>query len=68
MNRPLKKPSQALFYVCQNQLVLAGFESPFDQKMNPANQWVVLALLIPWDEICNLYLNSFLLIKQDDHL
>ena len=56
MNRPLKKRAQAPDYVSPNQLVLAGFESPFDQKLNPTNRWVILAHLIPWDEICNLYL------------
>jgi len=55
MNRPLKKRAQVPDYVSPNQLVLAGFESPFDQKLNPTNRWVVLAHLIPWDEICNLY-------------
>ena len=56
MNRPPKKRAQAPVYVSPNQLVLAGFESPFDLKLNPTNRWVVLARLIPWDEICNLYL------------
>jgi hypothetical protein len=56
MNRPPKKRAQAPVYVSPNQLVLAGFESPFDLKLNPTNRWVVLAHLIPWDEICNLYL------------
>jgi IS5 family transposase len=56
MNRPPKKRAQAPDYVSPNQLVLAGFESPFDQKLNPTNRWVVLAHLIPWDEICNLYI------------
>jgi len=56
MNRPLKKRAQVPDYVSPNQLVLAGFESPFDLKLNPTNRWVVLAHLIPWDEICNLYL------------
>lgn len=56
MNRPPKKRAQAPDYVSPNQLVLAGFESPFDQKLNPTNRWVVLGHLIPWDEVCNLYL------------
>ena len=56
MKRPPKKRAQAPDYVSPNQLVLAGFESPFDQKLNPTNRWVILAHLIPWDEICNLYL------------
>jgi len=50
-------------YVSPNQLVLAGFESPFDQQLNPTNRWVVLAHLIPWDEICNLYL-KFVPVSQ----
>jgi uncharacterized protein (DUF2164 family) len=33
-------------------LELAGFESPFSKTLNPQNRWVVLAKLIPWDEIC----------------
>ena len=56
MNRPPKKRAQVPDYVSPNQLVLAGFESPFDQKLNSTNRWVILAHLIPWDEICNLYL------------
>jgi len=32
------------------------FSTPFDKGLNPRNRWVVLANLIPWDEICNLYL------------
>ncbi len=43
-------------YVSPNQLVLAGFESPFETKLNPSNRWIVLAHLIPWDDICSLYL------------
>jgi hypothetical protein len=53
-----KKRAQAPEYVSPNQLVLAGFESPFAQNLNPTNRWVVLGHLIPWDEICNLYLKS----------
>jgi transposase, IS5 family len=42
-------------YESPNQLVLSGFESPFEQELNPANRWIVLSQLIPWDEICSLY-------------
>jgi IS5 family transposase len=45
-------------FVSQNQLVFEGFESPFEKKLNPENRWVVLAKLIPWDEICNIYLKA----------
>jgi len=43
-------------YVSPNQLTLEGFETPFAQTLNPKNRWVVFANMIPWDEICNLYL------------
>jgi len=56
MNKPLKKRAQAPNYISPNQLVLNGFESPFELSLNPENRWVVLAHLIPWDDICNLYL------------
>ena len=55
MPSPRKKRAQVPKYVSPNQLTLAGFEHPFDQKLSPTNRWVVLAHLIPWDEICNMY-------------
>lgn len=45
-------------YLGPNQLTLDAFKSPFERELNPRNQWVVLARLIPWDEICSLYLKS----------
>jgi len=54
INRPRKKHAQVPDYVSPNQLVLAGFEYPIEQKLNLTNRWVILAHLIPWDEICNL--------------
>jgi transposase, IS5 family len=42
-------------YISPKQLTLAGFETPFERSLNLKNRWVVLAGLIPWDEICNLY-------------
>ena len=45
-------------YVSPNQLTLEGFETPFSTKLNQDNRWVVLSHLIPWDEICNLYLKQ----------
>ena len=43
-------------YVSPSQMTLAGFETPFERSLNPKNRWVVLAGLIPWDEVCNLYI------------
>jgi len=56
MSKQRKKRASAPDYVSPNQLTLEGFETPFEQSLNPKNRWVVLASLIPWDEICNLYL------------
>jgi hypothetical protein len=38
MNNPLKKRAQLPDFVSPIQLVLAGFESPFNQKLNPTNR------------------------------
>jgi len=35
--------------------LIPGFEHPFERELNPDNRWVVLANLIPWDEICGIY-------------
>ena len=53
-NRKTCAPSPK--YVSPKQIVIDGFESPFEKKLSPENRWVVLANLIPWDEISNLYL------------
>lgn len=57
MDKVAKKRALTPDYVSKNQLILEGFESPFDKKLNSKNRWVILAHLIPWDEICNIYLN-----------
>ena len=46
-------------YVSPNQLILEGFETPFHQHLKKDNRWVVLGALIPWDEICPMYLKLF---------
>lgn len=56
MTKQRKKRASAPDYVSPNQLTLEGFETPFEQALNPKNRWVTLANIIPWDEICNLYL------------
>ena len=56
MDKPYKKLAPTPKYVSPAQLTLEGFETPFDRSLNPKNRWVVLARLIPWDEICNIYL------------
>lgn len=55
MTKQRKKRVLAPDYVSPKQLTFEGFETPFAQSFNPKNRWVVLAKLIPRDEICNLY-------------
>ena len=58
MSKVRRKVAPTPKYVSPTQLTLAGFETPFERLLNPKNRWVVLAGLIPWDEICNLYLKQ----------
>ena len=53
MNKERKSRAFNPRYESPRQLELAGFESPFSKTLNPQNRWVVLAKLIPWDEICS---------------
>ncbi len=40
-----KKRALTVAFVSKKQLVLDGFYSQFDKKLNPENRWVVLAKL-----------------------
>ena len=42
-------------YMIPRQGVLPGFEHPFDRELDSSNRWIVLAHLIPWDELCSVY-------------
>lgn len=42
-------------YSSPNQLVLEGFETPFERRLNKENRWVRLAAAIPWDKIVAHY-------------
>jgi len=56
MKKTKKKQASASLYVSPAQLSLDCFKTPFEQHLNLKNRWVVLANLVPWDEVCNLYL------------
>lgn len=56
MKRDKKKHAPTPVYVSPKQLSLDCFTTPFEQHLNSKNRWVILATLIPWDEVCNLYL------------
>ena len=51
-----RKRASAPIYVSPNQLTLEGFQTPFKQHLSKDDRWVVLAHLIPWDEVCAIYL------------
>ena len=57
------KPSRRLAsrqpYVSPNQLVLSGFETPFEQQLTTDNRWVRLNGLISWDKIVSVYDKQF---------
>lgn len=45
-------------YMSPSQQILAGFETPFSQKLNINNRWVKLAHQIPWDTLVGVYLKA----------
>jgi transposase, IS5 family len=49
--KAVKKHASTPKYVSPNQLILAGFETPFDQQLTRENRWVKMAKAIPWDSI-----------------
>ena len=55
MPKAQKNRASKTEYQSPKQLIMAGFESPFSQKLNPSNRWVQLAGQIPWDNIVNIY-------------
>jgi transposase, IS5 family len=50
-----RKPASRSQYVSPNQLILSGFETPFEQQLTTNNRWVKLSNLIPWDRIVSKY-------------
>ena len=45
-------------YESPSQGVFPGFEHPFTRELDPTNRWVVLSELIPWDELCSVYMQQ----------
>ncbi len=58
MKKVFKKHAPTPLYISPSQLTIDCFQSPFEQHLNPDNRWVVLSRLMPWDEVCNLYLKN----------
>lgn len=42
-------------YKPKAQLFLEGFETPFSQNLSANNRWVILAQMIPWDKLADVY-------------
>lgn len=59
MTHPSKNRASRPKYISQHQLVIEGFESPFEKSLNPNNRWVRLAKLLPWDELASIYRKHF---------
>jgi IS5 family transposase len=59
MKKTSKRRSPSKPYVPQSQLLIAGFETPFLQNLDPGNRWVKLAGKIPWDDLAGLYLKKY---------
>lgn len=57
--KSLRRFASKKAYVSPNQLVLPGFETPFDQALTQNNRWVKLSKIIPWDDVVNLYDRQF---------
>jgi transposase, IS5 family len=55
MTKPVKKCAASPKYLSPGQSVIAGFETPFTQKLDPNNRWIILANSIPWDTIAGVY-------------
>jgi len=58
MKKVFKKRAPSPSYISPNQLTMDCFQTPFEQQLNQKNRWVVLSRLMPWDEVCNLYLKN----------
>jgi hypothetical protein len=42
-------------YTPSSQLTLENFKHPFHNQLKPDNRWVLLAELVPWDELAGIY-------------
>lgn len=47
----------------QNQLSLAGFESPFETCLDKNNRWIKLSQVIPWDTLSEAYYKNLSLTQ-----
>jgi hypothetical protein len=55
MAKSSKTRASRLKYISVRHALIPGFETPFDQNLDPSNRWVILANNIPWDRLVNIY-------------
>jgi hypothetical protein len=44
-------------YICENQLSIEEFETPFEGSLLPDNRWVKLSKVVPWDSFAKIYMS-----------
>jgi hypothetical protein len=55
MAKASKSRASKYTYVSGSQLTIEGFETPFSKTLDANNRWVILAKMIPWDSLANIY-------------
>lgn len=55
MAKSLKFRASKQIYIPRSQLIISGFETPFAKELDQKNRWVIMAGLIPWDDIIFYY-------------
>jgi hypothetical protein len=50
-------------YISEKQLSINEFKTPFKTSLSPANRWVELASIVPWETFANLYIS----LMNSDH-
>jgi IS5 family transposase len=58
MAKSSKIRASRLKYISTSHVLIPGFETPFDQNLDPTNRWVILANKIPWDKLVKIYENQ----------
>ncbi len=55
MAKAQKSRASKLKYMSPMYPTLLGFETPFEQNLNPNNRWVILSKQLPWDLLVSRY-------------
>lgn len=45
-------------YTSKQQMSIEDFTMPFSGKLDPKNRWVILARILPWDEMVSVYVKK----------